>query len=227
MIQTDLFKTRFIPSKASSQKLMLVFHGRGDSMKPFRKFNLELGIPEMNYLLVNAPRRFLKGFSWYGEPPFQKSGVLKLRQKLFHLLQQLEKSGWKSENIFLLGFSQGSLVSADLALNYPKKLGGVVGISGYFQFFPRWRRQLVESNRRTPWLMTHGHRDKILKIEETRYGVHKLKTAGLHIDWVELDKSHTFEEKEYSLIRRWVKKNLRYPLGTLRPRKLFDCKDHF
>lgn len=222
MIQTDLFKTQFIAGKFNSQKLMIVFHGRGDSLKPFRQFNEELGIPEMNYLLVNAPRRFLKGFSWYGEPPFQKQGVLKIRYKLICLLNQLEQAGWKSENIFLLGFSQGCLISADLALNYPKKLGGVVGISGYFQFFPRWRRHLAKSTLRTPWLMTHGHRDEILDIEDTRYGVNKLKNAGVNIDWVELDKSHTFEEKEYPLIRQWVRNKLRYPLGIPRPTRLFD-----
>ncbi len=208
MIQTDLFKTQFIPAAKNSQKLMIVFHGRGDSLRPFREFNEELAIPEMNYLLVNAPRKFMKGFSWYGEPPFQKGGVLKIRNKLMLLLNQLEDQGWRSKDIFLLGFSQGSLISADLALHYPKKLGGVVGVSGYFQFFPRWRQSLKTTARRTPWLMTHGHRDDILNIEDTRYGVRKLKNAGVPIDWVELNKKHTFVEEEYPIIRKWVRRNL-------------------
>lgn len=209
MIQTDLFKTQFIAARKQSQKLMIVFHGRGDSLLPFRDFNNELNIPEMNYLLVNAPRKFMDGFSWYGEPPFQKNGVLKIRKKLFALLNQLEKEGWPSKDIFLFGFSQGCLISADLALHYPKKFAGVVGISGYFQFFPRWRNRLSKPVTRTPWLMTHGYRDEILNIDETRYGVNKLKNAGLAIDWVELDKRHTFEDDEYPIIRRWVRRRLK------------------
>lgn len=212
MIQTDLFKTQFISARKKSQKLMIVFHGRGDSLQPFREFNDELNIPEMNYLLVNAPRKFMDGFSWYGEPPFQKKGVLKIRKKLFSLLEQLEQEGWRSRDIFLFGFSQGCLISADLALHYPKKFAGLVGVSGYFQFFPRWRNQLSKSVVRTPWLMTHGHRDDILNIDETRYGVNKLKDAGLAIDWVELDKRHTFEEEEYPIIRRWVRRQLKTPV---------------
>ena len=60
--------------------------------------------------------------------------------------------------------------------------------------------------------MTHGHRDDILNIDETRYGVNKLKDAGLAIDWVELDKRHTFEEEEYPIIRRWVRRQLKTPV---------------
>jgi len=209
MIQTELFKSKFIPAQKKSSKLMLVLHGRGDSLRPFKSFDSELNIPEMNYLLLNAPRKFLDGYTWYPEPPYQKNGVLKIREKMFSLLQELEVQGWESQNIFLLGFSQGSLVSADIAMNYPKKLGGVVGISGYFQFFPRWRKLLPKNAMETPWLMTHGHQDDVLSIDETRYGVRKLKGAGVEIEWVEMDKQHVFEEKEYPIIRRWVKDKLK------------------
>lgn len=205
IIKTDLFKSRFIPAGKTSDKLMIVLHGRGDSIRPFSRFNEELEIPEMNYLLLNAPRKFLDGFSWYGEPPFRTEGVMRIRQKLIHLLESLESQGWKSENIFLFGFSQGCLISADLALNYPKKLGGVVGISGYFHFFPRWRTHLSSSAQKTPWLMTHGFKDDILKIQDTKFGVEKLQDAGIKVQWVELDKDHVLEDDEYPLIRKWVR----------------------
>lgn len=206
--KTDLFKYRFIPAKKKSDKLMIVLHGRGDSIRPFSQFDDELEIPELNYLLLNAPRKFLDGYSWYGEPPFRGHGVLRIRQKLISLIQNLEKQGWKSKNIFLFGFSQGCLISADLALHYPKKLAGVVGISGYFHFFPRWRSNVTKQVQKTPWLMTHGHKDDVLKLEDTRFGVEKIKQAGIQIDWIELNKKHVLEEEEYPIIRRWVKQKL-------------------
>ncbi len=188
---------------------MLVLHGRGDSIHPFRKFDEELQIPGMNYLLLNAPKRFLDGWSWYGEPPYQKEGVKKIRHKLFQLLSELEVQGWKSENIYLFGFSQGCLISADLALNYPKKLGGIIGISGYFHFYPRWRKHITQDSQKTPWLFTHGTKDDVLRIDETKFGINKLKSAGLSVKWVELDKSHVLEEEEYPLIRSWVEERLK------------------
>lgn len=208
-IKTSAFKSQFIPARKKSKKLMIVLHGRGDSLRPFKQFNDEMKVAKMNYLLLNAPRKYLSGFSWYGEPPFQKNGVLKARQKLFALLEELEAQGWKSKDIFLFGFSQGCLISADIALNYPKPLGGVVGISGYFHFFPQWRKHLPKKAVKTPWLMTHGYRDDVLSIDETRFGVGKLKEAGLDVEWVELDKKHTLEEDEYPIIRRWVREKLK------------------
>ncbi|WP_246845163.1 alpha/beta hydrolase [Bdellovibrio sp. NC01] len=208
MISTELFKHKFIPAKKKSEYLMIVLHGRGDSIKPFYEFDDEMKMPEMNYLLLNAPRKFLDGYTWYGEPPYQANGVMKIREKLFDLLNDLENQGWKSENIFLFGFSQGCLISADIGLNYPRKLGGVVGISGYFNFYPRWKNNLSPDAKQTPWLFTHGHQDDILPLEETKYGVEKLKTAGLDVEWVEMDKDHSLKEEEYPIIRRWVREKL-------------------
>lgn len=208
MIQTDLFKHKFIPAQKKSDYLMIVLHGRGDSIRPFGSFDDELKVPEMNYLLLNAPRKFMDGYTWYGEPPFQKNGVLKIREKIFDLLNDLENQGWKSENIFLFGFSQGCLISADIGMNYPKKLAGVVGISGYFNFYPRWRNSISSDAIKTPWLFTHGHQDDVLPLEETKYGVEKLKDAGFKVNWVEMDKDHTLVDEEYPIIRRWVKDQL-------------------
>jgi phospholipase/carboxylesterase len=207
MIDTDLFKSAFIPAQKNSEKLMIVLHGKGDSIKPFKGFHQELEIPEMNYLLLNAPKKYLDGYSWYGDPPFQKEGVLRIRSKMFQLLEELEAQGWKPENIFFFGFSQGCLVSADVGLNYPKRLGGVVGVSGYFHFFPRWK-QALKRNRLTPWLLTHGERDDVLPIADTRFGVEKLRSAGLRVDFVESKKKHVIEDKELPLIRKWVQDKL-------------------
>lgn len=208
MITTDLFKHKFIPAKKKSEFLMIVLHGRGDSIRPFYDFDDELNIPEMNYLLLNAPRKFLDGYTWYGEPPYQSNGVIKIREKLFDLLNDLENQGWDSQKIFLFGFSQGCLISADIGMNYPKKLAGVVGISGYFNFYPRWKNNLSQDAKKTPWLFTHGHQDDILPLEETKYGVEKLKGAGLKVDWVEMDKDHSLKDEEYPIIRRWVREKL-------------------
>lgn len=207
-IQTDLFRSEYISARTPSDKLMVVLHGRGDSSRPFRTFNSEMRLPEMNYLLLNAPRKYLNGFSWYGEPPYLAENLLEIRTRLLMLMNDLESQGWKSENIFLLGFSQGCLVSADLALNYPKKLAGVIGVSGYFHFYPRWRKNLERSNSRTPWLLTHGRKDDVLKIEDTRKGVEKLREVGLKVDWFECDKKHDFVAEDYPVIRKWIRDKL-------------------
>ncbi|GIL18056.1 MAG: carboxylesterase [Oligoflexia bacterium] len=209
MIKTDLFQSHFIPSEKPTDKLMIVLHGKGDSLKPFKDFHNEMQFKDVNYLLLNAPKKFDDGYSWYGEPPYQRDGVRRIREKMFQLLSDLENQGWKPENIFLFGFSQGCLVSTDLALHYPRRFGGVVGVSGYFQFFPRWKKQIHPRANQTPWLLTHGTKDDVLPLEDTKYGVEKLRKIGLQIDWVEFNKEHTLEDEEYPIIRQWVREKLK------------------
>jgi phospholipase/carboxylesterase len=209
MIKTEIFKSKFIAATKPSNRLMIVLHGKGDSLRPFRHFDEEMGVPEMNYLLLNAPKRFLDGYSWYGDPPYERVGVLKIREKLLALLNDLEAQGWKSENIFLFGFSQGCLVSADLGMSYPKRLGGIVGVSGYFHFHPRWRRQLSKDALKTPWMFTHGRKDDLLKLDETKHGVDKLRDAGFRVKWVEFDKDHVIIDEEMPVIRKWVTEQLK------------------
>jgi phospholipase/carboxylesterase len=205
---TSALDHEFIFSLLPSDCLMIVLHGKGDSLKPFRRFDQELGLKRMNYLLLNAPKKFAGGYSWYGEPPFQRQGVIKAREKMFDLLTELESLGWNPENIFLLGFSQGCLVAADFALHYPKKLGGVIGISGYFNFAPRWKKYISDAVTKTPWLLTHGHADQILPLSDTKYGVKKLRELGLKINWVESNKDHSFANSDYSVIRKWLSSRL-------------------
>jgi phospholipase/carboxylesterase len=209
MIHTELFKFKFIPAKKRSEKLMIVLHGKGDSLHPFRHFDEELKVPEMNYLLLNAPKRFLTGYSWYGDPPYERAGVVKIREKLLQLLMELERQGWQSENIFLFGFSQGCLISADVGMNYPKRLGGIVGVSGYFHFYPRWRQQLSTDTLKTPWVFTHGRQDDVLKLDETKHGVNKLRDAGFDVDWIELDKDHDLTDEEMPMIRKWIREQMK------------------
>lgn len=189
---------------------MVVLHGRGDSLKPFKHFDEEMGIDEMNYLLINAPRKYDGGYTWYAFPPKQANGVLKARRKLSLLMEELVEQGWRLQDIFLFGFSQGSLVNCDFGMNYKKEIGGIIGVSGYVYFFPQWKSKLPKSSFRTPWLLTHGRQDEDLLLSETYESVLKMQAAGLPIEWKEFNKEHEIDERrEIPMMRRWIRSQYR------------------
>ena len=189
---------------------MIILHGRGDSLMPFREFDDELQAWEMNYLLINAPRKYLDGFTWYAFPPNQARGVLGARAKLHLLMEELEAQGWETRDIFLFGFSQGCLVSCDFGMNYKKPLGGIIGVSGYIYFFNNWQKRLPEEAFRTPWLISHGRQDEDLLLEETYPSVIAMQKAGLPIDWMEFNKEHEIDDRvELPQIRKWLRAHYR------------------
>ena len=201
------------------QYLMIVLHGRGDSLDSFLSIKEELKIPEMNYLLVNAPRVYDEGFSWYAFEPNQKAGVLRSRERLLKLVSELREFGWAPNRIFLYGFSQGALLSCDLTMFGPHIFAGTIAISGYIYFFEAWKKNLKPSAFQTPWLVTHGIYDDLLPVSETRDQVQKLLGVGLPITWREFLKEHEIELRiETQFIRKWVYARMKRDKKTSLPK---------
>ena len=208
---TALFKSEWIPASRhipqDQQKLLIVLHGRGDSLRAYRNIKQELRLPNMNYLLLNAPRRYADGFTWCALEPKPKSpSVLMLRARLFALIRELNAAGWKSENLFWMGHSQGCLVACDLVMNHPHSFGGLIGVSGYVAFHKGWKARAARSGAlQTPWLITHGTRDRIIRPSEIREDVAELVRGSVPVLFREFAKGHDFDFKfEIPFIRNWI-----------------------
>jgi phospholipase/carboxylesterase len=220
---TPLFQCEWIPAQTASvrlqartsgrsalrskQKLMIVLHGYGDSLKPFRSIGSELKIPGMNYLLLNAPKKLRDGYSWCPLAPRRGRGLRTVRNRLFALVEELKNAGWSTRDIYWLGHSQGCLVAADLLLHHPDTFGGFIGVSGYVWFYKGWRRVAKASGAgQTPWLFTHGRRDRVIPPGEIREDILELtRGAGLSIMYREFGKGHDFDHRfEVPFIREWM-----------------------
>lgn len=191
----------------NSRKTLIVLHGRGDSSEGFHWLPEALNLPEFNYLFLNAPDRSGIGFSWYEMAPRQGPGVTRSRRMLMDLLGRLQKEiGLSTQDIFLFGFSQGCLLTLDLALRYPKVFGGVVSLSGYVFFMEEYPQMLSPVVGSQHIFMTHGHDDEVLPLTVTRASVMALRHQGVHIDWREYDKAHTIDvHTELPQIRAFLK----------------------
>ncbi len=198
------FTTRFIPAAEPSGRLVVVLHGLGDSLEGFLWLPGALGLEGVNYLLVNAPRPYVIGYSWYDiENP--ASGVLHGRELLGRLFGELEQQGWRSGDLLLFGFSQGCLMSIDFALRHGKPLAGVVGISGYALLDEHTESEIHPQAREQAWLITHGHHDPLLPLHRTRGMMDQLEAWGIPIEWHDYPKEHTIDfEEELPLLRRWI-----------------------
>ncbi len=126
----------FWPALAGpSSKVLIVLHGRGDTLEGFHFMPAKLGLDELNVIFLQAPDAYYNGYSWYDLPPNQAPGVLRSRQLLFNLLNNLVNiCHIQFQDIFVFGFSQGCLLTLDLALRFPHVLGGFMGVSGYLFF---------------------------------------------------------------------------------------------
>ncbi len=188
----------------NSRRLMVVLHGLGDTLDGFRWFPAAMGLPWLNYLLVNAPDDYYNGYSWF-DLNNSAPGVERSRKLLSTLLDDLAAKNFPPEQITLGGFSQGCLMSAEVGLRYPHLLAGIVGISGWVLDPEKLIREMPPVARRQRLLMTHGTADQIVPIAAVRTQIPLLKAAGIQVTWQEFAKAHTIAgEPELKVIRDFV-----------------------
>ena len=193
-------------AEADSKSLMVVLHGLGDSMEGYRWLPDAMGFPWLNYLLVNAPDDYSGGFSWYDIYENPGPGVERSRKALFELLDAQRESGFPADQIFQFGFSQGCLMTMEVAMRYPHRLAGCVGVSGYIHEPEQAITELSPVAKEQKILFTLGTFDPLIPAEKVKGQLNLLrKDGGMQIQSEELPKEHTIAgEEELSLIRDFI-----------------------
>ncbi len=200
----------FVPAKKSeNQRLMLVMHGLGDSYEGYRFLPKFLDIPELNYLMVNAPDSYFTGYSWFDLFGDRAKGIERSKGLLFEALGEIREAGWKSKDIALFGFSQGCLMAMEIACFSPEVFGAVVGISGFIHGVERFPEQLSPQARKQSILLTHGTEDPLLPWQDSQKQAYALAGMGMRIQWKTYPKEHTIDPyQEVEDIRAFLRKHL-------------------
>jgi len=114
----------------SAASAMILLHGRGADAASMKSLIGQFTVDKMLFILPEADN-----FTWYPYRFIEKrelnepgiSSGLKLIDAIVGALggQQIG-----SENLFLLGFSQGACLALDYTARYPDRFGGVFALSG-------------------------------------------------------------------------------------------------
>jgi predicted esterase len=149
----------------------------------------------------------LGGYSWGALSPKSTGRILEIRSRLFRLVEEFKREGYSTRDIYWLGHSQGALIASDLVLHHPEAFGAMIGVSGYVWLFRGWQSALKSSGaKRTPWLFTHGSRDRVIPLSEIRNDVKALTKGRVPVSMREFNKGHDFDyEAEVPFIGEWIR----------------------
>jgi phospholipase/carboxylesterase len=155
---------------------------------------------------VNAPDDYSGGFSWYDIYENPGPGVERSRKALFELLDAQREASFPADQIFQFGFSQGCLMTMEVAMRYPHRLAGCVGVSGYIHEPEQAITELSPVAKEQKILFTLGTFDPLIPAEKVKGQLNLLrKDGGMQIQSEELPKEHTLAgEEELSLIRDFI-----------------------
>lgn len=215
LFQTPLFDFEMLKGRSrepvEDRRLVIVLHGKGDSLDAFRTIPQELGLVDFDFLTLNAPMKFGDGFKWINDEPRHQRSLEVVRDLLLSLVEELKDFGYRTENLLWLGHSQGGRVASDVVMHSPDRFFGLVAVSSYVGFFEGWSEAAHESNAggawKTPWLITHGTEDRIIRLREIRNDVRELTRGKIPLTYREFEKGHDFDhDREVPYIREWIRR---------------------
>ncbi|HEF4762703.1 TPA: dienelactone hydrolase family protein [Pseudomonas putida] len=162
-LQTDLPLKYLEQASPDSrdQPLVIFLHGYGSNEQDL--FGIKDFLPaQYNYLSVRAPMVLEEGsYQWFrkkGEGAYNgETDDLKSSGQLLldFIAQAARKYHTEPGRVFLVGFSQGAIMSYEVALRHPEAVGGIAALSG--RILPVLRSELKPDEKRQSLAIFIGH----------------------------------------------------------------------
>ena len=199
------------PRSSPLHPAILALHGRGSNEGDL----IELAPHLPDRLLWVSPRASLalgpSSYEWYrvgviGRPdPDQVFSAIDTIDRFIDEI--LSAYPIDPQRLFLLGFSQGSLLSMCFALTHPARVAGVIAQSGYI---PNGVELEIDEPgvKRKPFLLIHGEQDTVIPVEWGRLSRDRLAALGIDLTYHEFQMGHSVSMESLAAISDWLENRL-------------------
>ena len=194
--------------------LLILLHGYGSNEEDLFSFAPEL--PDDSYVIsVRAPYDLQPyGHAWYAihfdadENKFSDNVQAKQSVEIIaSFIDEIVKQyPIDTENVTLIGFSQGAILSYATALTYPEKISKVVALSGYLnqEILPEVIDTKAISHLK--FFVSHGSVDQVIPVDWARKAKPALENLGLEVEYQEYPIGHGVSPKNFFDFKNWLQR---------------------
>ncbi|MED4228237.1 alpha/beta hydrolase [Neobacillus cucumis] len=111
------------------------------------------------------------------------------------------------EHVYLMGFSQGAIVSMTLALTLGNKIKGFIALSGYIPQFVK-EEYKINLGKHLSVFISHGEYDQVLPYEWGKENVDYFTKLGVPVTFKTYPEGHTVSEKNLQDFQAWILNDL-------------------
>ncbi len=203
-----------LPKTKSSEKppLLLLIHGYGSNEADLFSFSDYL---PNEYLVVSIRAPLSLGFqsyAWYTINFSATDGnfsdvpeALNAKEKILQFLDDLQSDlPYDKNNINLLGFSQGTILSYAIALSHPDKIKNVVALSGYIKEELISNVKDVSLYKNLDFFISHGSQDQVIPIEWAAKAPKYLNTLGISNVFKSYPAGHGVTPQNFNDLNQWL-----------------------
>ena len=200
----------------SNPPLLIMLHGYGSNEQDLFSFAQELP-PDLLILSVRAPLSMGFGsYAWYSinfEADRDNFSNLMEAERALKEIDRfvdgaLDKYAPDPDRIFLMGFSQGTILSLAYALNHPGKIQYVVALSGYVN--QKLLKTPLEANayKDLNVFASHGSADQVIPVEWARRTPDFLEKLNIDYEYKEYPVGHGVAPQNFFDLLSWIRKRL-------------------
>ncbi|ROM33651.1 phospholipase [Pseudomonas poae] len=202
---------------ARNQPLVIFLHGFGSNEEDL--FGIKDALPSTwTYLSVRAPMPVdPSGYRWFARKPGDgeydgETADLQRSAKLIEdfVTQATAKYHTQSDRVFLVGFSQGAIMSYEVGLRKPALVRGIAALSG--SVLPVLKAELKPDAAldKLAIFIGHGTLDQALAYTSATRANEVLLGLGLKPEFHGyMGMPHTVSEAEVQDLKAWLEKSLR------------------
>jgi phospholipase/carboxylesterase len=200
---------------AGPPPLLLLLHGVGSYEGDLMGLAPHL---DSRFFVVGARAPITMGpdsYAWYridftpDHPITDPKEPLRSRALVMRFVDQLiGEYQVEPRSVYLMGFSQGAIMSVGTALLRPEWLAGVVAMSG--RMIPAWMEGLAEPERLAglPVMVVHGTEDQVLPVEDGRRLRDALEALPVELTYREYPMGHQVSAESLEDVSAWLKARL-------------------
>jgi phospholipase/carboxylesterase len=200
---------------AGRPPLLLLLHGVGSNEADL--FGLAPYLDE-RFLVVSARAPVVMGYGSFGwfNIEFTPAGLVadvaqaraSLRQLAVFLDELTDAYSADPRRVYLLGFSQGAMMSLGLMLSHPAKVAGVVAMSGRFPAELLAEVRDADALAGLPVLVTHGTHDQVLPVANGRAVRDALSGLPVALTYREYPMAHEVSQESLRDVAAWLARTL-------------------
>ncbi|UMB55004.1 alpha/beta hydrolase-fold protein [Lutibacter sp. A64] len=196
--------------------LLILLHGYGSNEEDLFSFATEL--PEdLIIVSARAPQNLGFGsYAWYTINFTADAGkfsdipeALEARELIATFIDEVQnKYKISPEKTFLLGFSQGTILSYSVALNYPEKVQKIIALSGYI--IPDLLPSNIEDKdySKLDFFISHGSVDQVIPLEWANKAPDFLNHLNIKNSFQEYQVGHGVAPNNFFDFKQWIEERL-------------------
>ena len=192
--------------------LLVLLHGYGSDESDLFSFAEELP-NELFIISLRAPHKLQPyGNAWYAinfDAQQNKWNDIEQAQEAMKIIvscieQACTQYDLDKNNVSLLGFSQGCILSMALAINHPELIKNVIGLSGYIckEFIEEHRTKKDFSH--LDFYCSHGSSDQVIPVDWARETPNFLTEKGIKHTYSEFPVGHGVAPQNFFEFRKWL-----------------------